>query len=445
MKLIESFWRFLNTEVNLNKTRIERVKKGIEIVRKFLKNNEIFGEMFVSLVPQGSYRQKTIIKPPKEIDEFDVDLLFQLKEEVDWEPRDYINNLFTEFKESSRYNNIVDRRGKTRCVTLNYSDDFHIDIVPCIERSRQFYIINKNENRYELTDADGYSNWFQKKNEMSNNNLMQVVKLVKYIRDYKKTFSAKSILLTTLIGNQVDKNSESYFSDITTSLKIIFNRLNNFLQANTLMPRVENPALPSEDFNRHWDQAKYSNFREIFIKYNNKVNEAFNEPDPVESGEIWRELFGDEFPVPKKIYEYTYKKNEFTREYSSKDEKYLENFDIQLQKNLKYEIVIDTYVKQSGYSEYSLREKGYPIRKNIYLDFFIKNTNVPEPYRVMWKVRNRGLEAKENNDLRGEITEDEGKRRKKEHTKYSGLHYVECYIIKDNKCVAMDHLEVPII
>ena len=61
------------------------------------------------------------------------------------------------------------------------------------------------------------------------------------------------------------------------------------------MPRIENPVLPNEDFNRKWDQRKYLNFRQKFHVYNNKINSAFDEKDPDKSVKKWRELLGDEF------------------------------------------------------------------------------------------------------------------------------------------------------
>jgi hypothetical protein len=62
----------------------------------------------------------------------------------------------------------------------------------------------------------------------------------------------------------------------------------------------------------------------------------------------------------------------------------------------------------------------------------------------MWKVRNFGEEAKGANGLRGEITYDKGWKQKEEDTRYYGEHYVECYAIKDNKCVAIGKILVPI-
>lgn len=132
---------------------------------------------------------------------------------------------------------------------------------------------------------------------MSGNQLIKVTRLAKYLRNIKGTFSAKSILLTTLLGNQiyVAENS-SDFSDIPTSLKTIFNRLDNYLQNHPSMPRVENPVLSCEDFTRHWDQEKYSNFRDKINFYTTKINAAFDEQNNRnESIKKWREIFGDKF------------------------------------------------------------------------------------------------------------------------------------------------------
>ena len=88
-------------------------------------------------------------------------------------------------RDSDRYKNIVDRRGKTRCVTIDYAtNDFHVDIVPSVERSGQCYIMNLKTNQCELTDGDGYAAWFSGRNDVTGGaELVRVVRLCKYLRD----------------------------------------------------------------------------------------------------------------------------------------------------------------------------------------------------------------------------------------------------------------------
>lgn len=64
------------------------------------------------------------------------------------------------------------------------------------------------------------------------------------------------------------------------------------------------------------------------------------------------------------------------------------------------------------------------------------------PYDVYWKVHNRGEEAIKRKQQRGELVR--GNEGKIERTSFKGGHYVECYIIYNDVCVARDYLDVPI-
>lgn len=295
MKHVQTFIDFLKDEVNLNQSRIDLLEKRLETITNFLKESDLLKNNYLEAKPQGSYAHKTIIKPPPN-KEFDADILLYLNEFPGWEPKDYINNIYYLFKNNEIYKDIVSRH--TRCVRLNYSGDFHIDIIPCIEIDSKYYIFNKRENVREETDGDGYANWFKNKNSIAGGKqLIKVTRLAKYLRNIKGTFSAKSILLTTLLGNQIyAAENSSDFSDIPTSLKTIFNRLDAYLQARPYMPRVENPVLSGEYFDRHWDQEKYANFRDKINCYTAKINSAYDEQQSRnESIKKWREIFGDKF------------------------------------------------------------------------------------------------------------------------------------------------------
>ena len=89
-------------------------------------------------------------------------------------------------------------------------------------------------------------------------------------------------------------------------------------------------------------------------------------------------------------------------------------------------------------------EKKLPLLTNKSLKFFIKDNEVPTPYNIKWKVTNRGEEAIKRNCIRGEIINDGGNKIRFETSDFKGNHFVECYIIKDNKVVARDLINVPI-
>ena len=297
MKHIPYFQDFLANGVDLNKTRLDTLNRSSSAVDTFLSSNL---DAYEKTERQGSYGLKTIIKPVG-TREFDADMLLYMTYDEAKEPKDYINEVYNCLRGNDNYKDKVHRR--TRCVYIDYADEFHLDLVPCLTQQDSFtqeekyFICNNRENEFETTDGTGYRDWFNEKTRITHGNLKRVTRLLKFLRDHKGNFSVKSILLTTLIGNSVytsDEGSDD-FKNIPTALKTVSNRINSFLQANALMPEICNPVLDGEFFTRHWDQDKYSHFREMFELYNNKINEAFDATEHNASVRKWRELFGDNF------------------------------------------------------------------------------------------------------------------------------------------------------
>lgn len=288
MKHISSFNTFLKDNINLPSCKLNLLKKRVTTITEIIDNHF---KNYIKFSPQGSYALKTIIKPVQGNDEFDADILVLL-ESTSSDYTDYIKKLFNLFNRNGNYNNI---KKNTRCLTIEYVRDFHVDIVPCIKIQNQLYICNSKEQKYETSDGELYKQWLVQKNSIvKDNNLRKTIKLLKYLRDHKDNFSVKSILLTTLVANQVTKG-QSLGEDLPTVLKNLSEKVNIFLENNLLMPIIQNPVLQSEDFNRNWDQSKYSNFREKFKLYNKKIQEAFSSRIHNESIRKWREVFGETF------------------------------------------------------------------------------------------------------------------------------------------------------
>ena len=168
-------------------------------------------------------------------------------------------------------------------------------MVPCIEKDERTYICNYQENEFEETDGTGYRQWLSAKTANTGGELKRVTRLMKYMRDHKKNFSVKSILLTTMLGNSVDSAIQSEFADTSTALLKIANSLDTYLKSNPQMPVIKNPVLSEEDFNRHWDQEKYENFCDKISIYYERIEDAYNEEDRNSSIRKWRKVFGDEF------------------------------------------------------------------------------------------------------------------------------------------------------
>ncbi len=290
MRHIESFDRFLAEEVSLNPARRRRLNRSATAVTEFLSRN-LHG--YRSNERQGSYAQGTIIRPVDD-GEYDADILVFVAEVRGKKPRDYVADLHVCL---SRNPDITDKlRQKTRCVTVNYADEFSLDVVPCVNRNGQRSICDSKGDRFEPTDGTGYRDWFNMKTDITNGHLKGAVCLLKYLRDHKGNFEVPSVLLTTFAGHSIHVNERGKrFWSLPDTLKTVSNRANSFLQGTPRMPRMRNPALRSERFTRHWEENDYRNFQEKFRVYNGRINDAYDEPDPRESLRKWRILFGERF------------------------------------------------------------------------------------------------------------------------------------------------------
>ena len=290
MRHVEEFNKFLTGEVNLTRSQRSRLNRRVRAVYEYLSQTL---DDYVKHERQGSYALDTIIQPVSGT-EYDADILVFMENRRGRKARSYMDEVHKALRGHKSYADKLQR--KTRAIVLNYAGDFHLDVVPCIEQGNHAQICNYEENILEPTDGTGYREWLNGKTEVTNGHLKGVTKLLKYVRDHKGNFEVPSILLTTLIGQSVHYNERGKrFKDLPETLKVVSNRVNSFLQATPYMPRLRNPSLRSERFRGPWNQSQYMNLREKFRVYNERINAAYEEPNPRRSIDMWRVMFGDGF------------------------------------------------------------------------------------------------------------------------------------------------------
>lgn len=115
--------------------------------------------------------------------------------------------------------------------------------------------------------------------------------------------------------------------------------------------------------------------------------------------------------------------------------------------DIRFSLKLDCEVSQNGFRQHYLTEmltKHIPLLADKKLMFWIEQIDVPGTYSIVWKVLNRGDEARRRDCIRGQIVKDEGHNEKIEHTQFRGDHIVECYAIQNGVVVAKDRIVVPI-
>lgn len=462
MKLKGKFKQFLDDEVNLNATRLSTLDARTTAVETFLKNST-YTPNIRRFSTQGSYAHKTIIKPVSSKKEFDADMVMFVDEHKAWGACDYIEELFEVFCESGTYKDKVSR--KSRCVTLNYSGDFHLDVVPITVREpllfgvNTYRVCNRPNNEFELSDGDGFKKWWLSQDRITTNHrLTKVARLMKYLRDTKSTFSCKSILLTTLIGEQVeDQLLFSPYSDVPSTLLSVISCLDDYLQANVTMPEIVNPALSDESFTRNWTEDQYTNFRYVIHRYRGWIEEAYHEESRNESIRKWRRVFGDAFAKDVVLEEASNSAvaKALLAENNSQDPismlrlygaKILAKFPHSLPHMNVHELpestiqsvrVVAKRKDQQVGCESGTFSSGSILPPNISIEFqAVTQTGTPFPkkdYRVEWLVTNTGDHAQNLGGLRGEYERSQTHGFRAESTQYHGIHFVEAVVINLRK------------
>ena len=302
MKLITYFTAFLNDTVNLNRSRLNELRDRVDAIYGALAEDETFGEYIRDKIPQGSWPHRTIIKPlPGK--EFDADVLLLLDENAEWSehPKTYIG-VYKALGRTGTYKDMRSR--KTRCVRVTYANDCHVDLVPFVERgdgSRK--IVNRLEDTWEDTDPEGFTTWMKEKDDTTDGQLRKVIRLIKYLRDHKGTFTGTpSIILTTLLGERVTELNKvvdpAYYGDVPTALKSIMNDLDAWLQDRPDKPSISDPSGSGATFDHRWDDTTYSNFRDKVHQYAADISDAYDEDNKDKSIELWQKVFGDDFKAP---------------------------------------------------------------------------------------------------------------------------------------------------
>jgi hypothetical protein len=461
MKHINIFNSFFSDTVNLNQTRFNQLNNSVAAIQKYI-SNSTWQPNIHSYLAQGSWAHKTIIKPlPGK--PFDADYLVYVEPVDEWEAKDYIDQLYNIFLSSDIYNTKVSRY--SHCVTIEYANERKIDIAPCIKNRKYadtYEVCNKFSNEFEESRPNDYTKWLTEKDRITkNNNLRKVTRLIKYIRDIKKTFTCPSFLLTTLIGEQVNGSDEflETFIDVPTTLKVIINRLDDWLQANEILPEVRNPVLYSEIQSTAWDQNKYSNFRTVINRYRDWVDDAYLEDDRDESIGKWRRIFGDDFAKNEviekasRISTIALESTEYIGSYFSdlvegvkllglralpKGFNRLSHMERPIWKKAN-DLFFEVKIKASFHSAFKCEasisniQSLLPLRPGNWLKFIALgpgNLPFPDTYSIKWRITNTDVAATNANSLRGDFYPSQTHGERWEQLLYRGVHMVEAFLIR---------------
>lgn len=294
MKL-NDYFKIFDGEISLNPQREDRINSALINWKGKLENNDTLKDLYSGLLTQGSYATETAIRPQNN-NEFDIDTILILKVEDGEKPKAVIKLLADVLKEYDAFKDKIIT--KDRCVRIKYAGDFHMDIVPVKPTSGEHLLIPcKSEDEWKETNPIGFKKWVCEKNSNFGYKLAPITRIIKQWRDRSvgKETAPKSILLTTIIGNNIEKYNSTADSLVYTLENMVAN-LDEVLDEDG-EPYVENPSLKGENLARDWNREKYDIFKKKLSKFATDARIALNEEDDKDKSiEEWRNIFGPRFP-----------------------------------------------------------------------------------------------------------------------------------------------------
>jgi hypothetical protein len=246
---------------------------------------------------QGSALLETVVRPWAR-EEFDVDLLCILKTDRTHhpDPMEVYELVAERLAEHATYRRLMER--KDRCIVLNYSGQFHLDIVPAIPQfvnGTKLFIPDRSKSAWIGTDPFGYAGWFFGRTPVTEmfleqtraradveplepakracdiSPLQRTTQLLKRRRDLffsRCGDGPKSIALTTLAAKHY--GGQAMCTDaligVLDGIQWEINQSNGILQ-------IPNPVDPSENLGRHWNARSYSKFQSFVKQFCRELRE----------------------------------------------------------------------------------------------------------------------------------------------------------------------------
>lgn len=424
MNTSETFKEFLSNLIITNKEEISGKYKAITkaLNKDFWESeSEIDNSLQV-----GSYGRKTAIKAVS-----DLDMIFEISKEdfdkYDGHETNGQSALLQDVKKSIKKTySTTDVRGDGQVVVVEFTN-YKVEVCPAYpqEDGSYKYPDSNNGGSWKKTNPKPEIDEINDFDKTTNQNLKNLSKIT---RAWKNKCGVKigGLLIDTLCYEFLQKN-ENHLDTNYSEYDLLVSDYFEFLKDYDKERKQWNAPGSKQVVYK-----KCSNFISKAKKAHANILEAIDKKENDTVYSIWKRVFGYPFPYPKAI-------KETSINYTSQ-EQYIEDlYAVDITNSLS----IDCRVKQNGFQD-GLLSKLNRLRVNKDLYFYIEHTDVIEPYDVLWKIKNEGEIAKAKNMLRGEILEDKGRKQRYEKTSFRGSHFVECYIVKNNVCVARDRIDVPI-
>lgn len=416
---------------------IDRLKDGIN---QYNEENEKSYKLYDS-VEQGSVAMSTAINP--EYDDFDIDVAIIFEKSNIPDNTEDVKDLVIEFLKPYNYLFKKNPTKKKNCIRIEYQEDYHIDFA--IYRKENEYYEHCGESWTERNPRS-ITNWFYEKNLLYDNKLRKITRFIKYFAKTRKEWNiCGGLIITVLVEEQLSN------TDINIGLdKLLLDVINKLIDRIKYNKSVCNPVNGQELITTEEHKEKLNNLSEKLMMFVEKLNAVYKNENIDEIYNAWNSFFKTDYFNNESVE---------SRNVCEDNEMFIGNLYPFAIGSVKLELKCQRYVSKDNFNRYTqincFDDKPFSLKENKDEQIcFSIETNISKPYTVLWKIKNNGSKATEKNMLRGDLhygnrlhnyEDDINSDCRFENINFEGNHYVECYLIKDNECVAIKRFNVKIV
>ena len=352
MELKTDFDTFLR-EIRTTDSMQSDCRTGHKILRQRLHEDNDLQPLLVSDFLQGSYRRSTAVRP-KNGKRSDVDIIVVTKlSEAEFTPKKAMD-LFVPFL-NRHYEGKWKPQGRSFGIELSYVDldlvitsapsenEYGIlrsesvttdeDISKAIDwrlnqswlslenrgqrfdakallekakeqpewKSKPLRIPDREANVWEDTHPLEQIRWTRDKNRTTNSHFVNIVKCIKWwwLEKFEEPRPPKGFPLERIVGDCCPDDIEFVAEGLVLTLENIVSRYSIYAAIKG-KPQLPDYGVPTHDVLRRITGEDFGKFYEQSKAAASLARRAFDSPDRVKSGELWRELLGGRFPPPPK-------------------------------------------------------------------------------------------------------------------------------------------------
>lgn len=412
-------------DINPSKSTIDEASRLHRNLRGHLKASETYGAVCKDTYLSGSYAKQTFIRPKKDSDSCDIDIIVETNRSINDSPYRVLVELEDAIRERECYKSV---KMQTHSIGIDMAN-FHLDVVPLVkDEDGLLYIGSKTDGEWRQTNPKEHLAWTTEVNKGFNGDYKPLVKIMKWWRRENCPSCVKfpkGITLEKMIADNLPEaglSIEDCVMQVMANLAVAYaDELDSYK-----VPFIEDPAIEG---NNLAGKYCYNDFAQFVDKLNEHLSLLADEGT---GNSVWKQILGNNFPSGVSSYGTTASDKSISQQYAlSVPHRQPLGFPMQARKP---NATITATVKLPSGEMRALENDGALIPKGSTIVYRV-NCGPVKDGRVKWQVTNTGDEAMRVCRRGGFEIPNIEKTSRREETAYTGKHYVQCFVIRRGYCV----------